>query len=207
MKVSQKIVIPLVSALAGCCGIGIGLLIRQPEINALQKQVAQMQGQYDELVTIIQTQNNEIISLVSQYRSLKLWQVFKKRNKQREARSALVFQYAIYDYFTLLFERLDTGRAFLEDESSFYNTLSLMLDGRDPNSEQMDFIERFVLERHKNQIEELTICDTSKLLERIRDYQAPVKSDRIRLPRVAFPKPKIPKVSLLLPWNKDTREA
>ena len=33
MKIPQQLLAPIVGVLAGCFGIGVGLIIRQPEIN------------------------------------------------------------------------------------------------------------------------------------------------------------------------------
>lgn len=49
MKIPQQLLAPIVGVLAGCFGIGVGLIIRQPEINELHRQVAKLQKKADEL--------------------------------------------------------------------------------------------------------------------------------------------------------------
>ena len=49
MKIPQQLLAPIVGVLAGCLGIGVGFIIRQPEINELHRQVAKLQKKADEL--------------------------------------------------------------------------------------------------------------------------------------------------------------
>ena len=60
MKIPQQLLAPIVGVLAGCFGIGVGLIIRQPEINELHRQVAKLQKKADELKETVRKQNEDV---------------------------------------------------------------------------------------------------------------------------------------------------
>lgn len=110
MKIPQQLLAPIVGVLAGCFGIGVGLIIRQPEINELHRQVAKLQKKADELKETVRKQNDEISALITRYRALQVWQVIQKHDLRKQIEESLVFQYAMNDYFSLMVDRLETGR-------------------------------------------------------------------------------------------------
>ena len=97
MKIPQQLLAPIVGVLAGCFGIGVGLIIRQPEINELHRQVAKLQKKADELKETVRKQNDEISALITRYRALQVWQVIQKYDLRKQIEESLVFQYAMND--------------------------------------------------------------------------------------------------------------
>ena len=88
MKIPQQLLAPIVGVLAGCFGIGVGLIIRQPEINELHRQVAKLQKKADELKETVRKQNDEISALITRYRALQVWQVIQKHDLRKQIEQA-----------------------------------------------------------------------------------------------------------------------
>ena len=61
---NNKVMIAIGAALGLGGGVGIGLLLRQPEINKLHKQVKMLQGDVGRLQSVIEEQNQEIAQLI-----------------------------------------------------------------------------------------------------------------------------------------------
>lgn len=171
MKIPQQLLAPIVGVLAGCFGIGVGLIIRQPEINELHRQVAKLQKKADELKETVRKQNDEISALITRYRALQVWQVIQKYDLRKQIEESLVFQYAMNDYFSLMVDRLETGRDFNEAETAFYAAFSKMLDGKELDADQMESVKSYVEATHSAQIEAMTPCDASEPIERIRNFE------------------------------------
>ena len=101
MKIPQQLLTPIVGVLAGCLGIGVGFIIRQPEINELHRQVAKLQKKTNELEETVRKQNDEISVLITRYRTLQIWQVIQKHDLRKQIEESLIFQYAMNDYSPL----------------------------------------------------------------------------------------------------------
>ena len=183
MKIPQQLLAPIVGVLAGCFGIGVGLIIRQPEINELHRQVAKLQKKADELKETVRKQNDEISALITRYRALQVWQVIQKHDLRKQIEESLVFQYAMNDYFSLMVDRLETGRDFNEAETAFYAAFSKMLDGKELDADQMESVKSYVEATHSAQIEAMTPCDASEPIERIRNFEDGKKERFFHLPQ------------------------
>ncbi len=206
MKIPQHLLAPIVGVLAGCLGIGVGFIIRQPEINELHRQVAKLQKKADELKETVRKQNDEISALITRYRALQVWQVIQKHDLRKQIEESLVFQYAMNDYFSLMVDRLETGRDFSEAETAFYAAFSKMLDGKELDADQMESVKSYVEATHCAQIEAMTPCDVSEPIERIRNFEDGKKERFFHLPQIDLPKFEIPKVEIPLPWKKESEE-
>lgn len=165
MKFPVKTSSPVIGVISGVLGLGIGFglgtLIRQPEINALQKQVRKLQKVADELKLVVQQQNDELTELIIRYQSLKAWQLLQKHGTRANIRERLVIQYGMHDYFSLMLDRLETGRDFLDDETAFYIAFSRKLDDKSLSEEQEECISSYVLSKHGRGIRGMGQCDVS----------------------------------------------
>lgn len=206
MKIPQQLLAPIVGVLAGCLGISVGLIIRQPEINELHQQVAKLQKKADELEETVRKQNDEISVLITRYRTLQVWQVIQKHDLRKQIEESLVFQYAMNAYFSLMVDRLETGRDFSEAETAFYTVFSRMLDGKELDTDQMESIRSYVEAIHGPQIDAMTPCDVSESTERIRDFGNEKKTGFIHLPQIDLPKLEIPKVEIPFLQKKRPKE-
>ena len=110
------------------------------------------------------------------------------------------------DYFSLMVDRLETGRDFNEAETAFYAAFSKMLDGKELDADQMESVKSYVEATHSAQIEAMTPCDASEPIERIRNFEDGKKERLFHLPQIDLPKFEIPKVEIPLPWKKESEE-
>lgn len=165
MKLPVKMSSPVIGVISGLLGLGIGFglgaLIRQPEINALQKQVRKLQKVAAELKIVVQQQNDELTELLIRYQSLKAWQLLQKHSLRTSIREGIVIQYGMHDYFSLMLDRLETGRDFMDDETAFYIAFSRKLDNKSLSEEQEECISSYVLSKHGREIREMDQCDVS----------------------------------------------
>ena len=158
------------------------MLACQPEINVLHKQVRQLQAKAGELEETVRAQNDELSGLFQRYEALKAWNLFQRSELREQIKHSLTFQYAVNDFFSLMLERLDTGRDFTKDETAFYHAMSNMLDGRDLNAEQMECIKQYVNASHERQVARLEPCDSSESLKRIREFESQDDEGFFKLP-------------------------
>ena len=183
------------------------MLARQPEINVLHKQVRQLQAKAEELEETVRAQNDELSDLFQRYEALKAWNLFQRSELREQIKHSLTFQYAVNDFFSLMFERLDTGRDFTEDETAFYHAMSNMLDGRDLNAEQMECIKQYVNASHERQVARLEPCDSSESLKRIREFESKDDEGFFKLPEIKLPEFKMPEINVQFPWDAKRKDA
>ncbi len=175
MKLPIKTSAPLIGVFSGLVGLGIGFglgaLVRQPEINALQKQVRKLQEKSHELRQVVREQNDELAALFLNYQSLKAWQLLRKRSLKNEIREELVIQYGMNDYVSLMLDRLETGRDFQDEETAFYIAFSRKLDNKSLSEEQEECISSYVLSKHSVEIGAMSQCDVSLDLDLINAFE------------------------------------
>ena len=75
----DKVFVALVGTLCGAGGFVAGALVRQPEINKLQKQVACLQADVEELKQVAAEQNDEIKQMLLNYRALGVFAFQQKK--------------------------------------------------------------------------------------------------------------------------------
>lgn len=211
MGVPYKLLVPLTAALAGGFGLGVGMLLRQPEINELQSQVKLLQGKIGELEETARAQNDEIEGLLAQYQGLKAWHLARKGELREQIGESLMLQYALADYLSLLADRLESHRDYTEEEVAFYSAFTAVLDGKELSVERMEDVKKYVNARHRESIKALEPCDTSGQVNRIKNCDAGSgpgfpQFPKIELPKVELPKVEMPNIVIPLPWNKKDGE-
>ncbi len=211
MGVPYKLLVPLTAALTGGFGLGVGMLLRQPEINELQSQVKLLQGKIGELEETARVQNDEIEGLLAQYQGLKAWHLVRKSELREQIGESLMLQYALADYLSLLADRLESHRDYTEEEVAFYSAFTAVLDGEEPGVERMEDIKKYVNARHCESIKALEPCAISGQIDRIKNCDVGGGSSfpqlpKIELPKFELPKVEMPKIEISLPWNKEDGE-
>lgn len=175
MKFPAKTTAPVIGVLSGIVGIGIGFglgaLSRQPEVSALQKQVRRLQKKSQELELVVRQQNDELTGLIVRHQSLKAWQLLQKRGLKADIEEQLVFQYGMHDYFSLMLDRLETGRDFDDGEAAFYIAFSRQLDDKRLSEEHEESIRSYVLGKHAREIRAMSQCDVSLDLDLINAFE------------------------------------
>ncbi|WP_455139832.1 hypothetical protein [Thermophilibacter sp.] len=184
MKLPVKTAGPVIGVVSGLVGLGVGFglgaLARQPEINALQKQVRKLQKKNHELKLVVQEQNDELAELLLRYQSLKAWQLLQKKSLKNDIKERFIIQYGMHDYFSLMLDRLETGRDFQDKETAFYAAFSRMLDDKRLSEEQEERIRSYVLGKHAREVRAMSQCDVSLDIDLINAVEFDERKERER---------------------------
>lgn len=179
---------PLIAAIGGILGAGAGLvagvLIRQPEINKLKKQVKSLQRQVGALQEAVKAQNEEIAALLLKLKSLKIYQVVKKHEVKNEIREALLVQYASKDYLQLVLECARGAYQMDKEDIRFYNAYNKLLAEKKLSQKEQSCIDEYVQEHHQAELSSLQECDIQPVLDEIESFEKeePKPKKKFRLP-------------------------
>ncbi len=165
---NDKVLIAIASALSAGGGLVVGLLVRQPEINRLQKQVEELQADVDQLETIAEEQNHEIAQMLLNYKALKIYQFTQRRQLKESIQDELICQYAALDYLTLLVDSVEPGSKMSADNIRFYKTYGKAIEDGEIDDNELEALKPFVLANHSSEIDRLKECDIRPVFERIR---------------------------------------
>ena len=185
---NNKVMIAIGAALGLGGGVGIGLLLRQPEINKLHKQVKMLQGDVGRLQSVIEEQNQEIAQLIVEYKAVSVIHFFQRSAMKEEIEDILLDQYAAADYLHLLLDCVNGDYIMEPDDVRFYKSFGRMLSNEPIDYDDEEFVKEYVRMRHSGQIRRLELCDTESVLEEIRAYDKNDSDHR--------------KKGLRLPWKK-----
>ena len=165
---------PLIAAIGGALGAGagliVGVLIRQPEINKLKRQVKSLQAQVDALQEAVGAQKEEIAALLLKLKTLKIHQVIRSHEIKNEIREALLVQYASKDYLQLLLECAKGAHQMDKDDVRFYSAYNKLLAEKKLSNNERSCINSYVSERHQAELSSLRECDVQPTLDEIRDF-------------------------------------
>lgn len=161
-------------------GLITGILIRQPEINKLQKLVKRLQKEIDRLEQAVQEQNDEIAALMVEYRALKIYQFSRRKELREGIQDELVFQYATADYLNLLLDYVNADVEMTKDDIRFYETYGKMIAEKPIDYKEKQFIRDYVRARHSLEIDRLEQCETQPVISRIREYDKKPEKPRKR---------------------------
>lgn len=167
---NDKVFVGLVGALCGAGGFVAGVLVRQPEINQLQKQILCLQQDVSELKQVAKEQNDEIKQLLLNYRALGILSFKQKRELKGEIRDELVCQYASHDYLMLLLDVVSTGKKMTPDEIKFYKQYGKMLEDNVIDQQELEILRPMILEKHGREINTMKGCDLQSVFDRIEKY-------------------------------------
>lgn len=174
----DKVFAVLVGTLCGAGGFVAGAMVRQPEINKLQKQVTCLQADIADLKQVAAEQNDEIKQLLLNYRALGVFAFSQKRELKEEIRDELVCQYASYDYLTLLLDVVNTGRKLEPEEVKFYKQYGKMLEDNIIDQRELEQLRPMIMQRHGREIDSMKECDLQLVFDRIEEYNEEKAEDR-----------------------------
>lgn len=166
----DKVFVALVGALCGTGGFVAGALVRQPEINKLQKQVACLQADVEELKQVAAEQNDEIKQMLLNYRALGVFAFQQKKELKSEIQDELICQYASNDYLTLLIDVVSTGRKLDSDEIKFYKQYGKMLEDNIIDQRELEELRPLMMDKHGHEINAMRECDLQSTFDRIEQY-------------------------------------
>ena len=155
----------LVGGLSGSCGITIGCLMRQPEINKLRKMVKQLNKKNSELRKLLDEQMQMIEVLQDEIRAYKFYNFIKKRETRKELRRKLVAQYALKEYCSILLFRDKNREVILDDEQNkFFNIMDGYLSGKNVSKEDQNYMDRYIIAKYNNNIRKCEKWDYHQLI-------------------------------------------
>lgn len=167
---SKKLIMVLSCTITATAGFVAGILVRQPEINKLRKQIEDLQQNNEKLKNALSEQNDKLAQLFISYKSINIFRILKRRKVKEDVRLHLVFQYATSDYLNLMIDRVENKYKMSREEIEFYrNYEKIIADGviEDP---ELELIKEYILSNHFNDIQKLKECDTNLAFERIKNF-------------------------------------
>lgn len=167
---NDKVLLAIASVLGGAGGIVVGILVRQPEISKLQKQVERLQVDIEQLEGVVDEQNAEIAQMIVSYKALKVYQISQRRKIRQSIQDELICQYAAADYLTLLMDCVSSDTKMSKEDLHFYKTYSKMLADNQIDNDELEILRPLILARHPREIERLKECDIHSVFNRIREY-------------------------------------
>lgn len=168
---NDKVMVALAATLAGAGGVIAGVMIRQPEVNKLQKQVKVLQSDIFALKNVVEEQNGEIAQLMLQYKALSVFQISKRREMRQSIQDQLVCQYAARDYLTLMFECATSDRKMTKDEIVFFKTYGRIIADNVIDDSEVEQLCPLVYAVHGSEIDALQECDAMPVLDMIQSYE------------------------------------
>lgn len=168
---NDKVMVALATTLTGAGGVIAGVMIRQPEVNKLQKQVKILQSDISALKNVVEEQNAEITELMMRYKALSIFQISKKREMKQELKEQLVCQYAARDYLTLMFECATADRKMTKDEIVFFKTYGKIIADNVIDDFEVEQLRPLVYAVHGPEIDSLQECDALPVLDMIQSYE------------------------------------
>lgn len=157
--------------LAGIVAVGaflFGFLMRQPKINKLKDQVIILQNNNQSLQAFHQRNQEQFRDLLVQHKALKAYNFIKKSASEEKLKENLVMQYALKNYFDLLFKRIKHEQDLDENEIVFFNAYEKVIDGRKISASDMVKIKDFIFKRHSDELNSFTECDCTAVFEELK---------------------------------------
>lgn len=186
----NKVQVALGIAGGAVAGVVAGVILRQPEINKLQKQVKVLQDRLQEMEEVVKKQNADIATLLVQRESLKIYQFIKRQQLDGQIRELLVEQYAAADYINLLIGRIKGGPDLTDEEILFYRAYKKQIDDKRVSEEERQTVDAYVYKRHGTEIGRLEPCDTQVVFDELRRYNEETQENEKEKRRLFFWKKK-----------------
>lgn len=174
--VNDKAIMAIASILSGLAGFVGGALVRQPEINKLHKMVKKLQEDVDILEQRITEQDNDIAAMLVEYEALKIFQFSRRKEMKSDIQESLILQYAAVDYLQLLVDYAHADIQMTKEDVQFYKAYGKLISGKLVDFKEKECIKSYVMQHHASDIERLKACDSSRVLEEIRQYGSSTKA-------------------------------
>lgn len=165
----KKLLYSILAALIGLGAFLAGILIRQPRINKLKKQVETLQKDNSRLISLCESKQNEYRELLVQHKALKAFQFRKKAVLHDKMVESISMQYAIKDYVSLLIKRVKHEQELSKEEIMFFNAFEKVIDGKTISINDKVKILSYVKAQHETEIKQLKDCDFASILNELED--------------------------------------
>lgn len=159
----------IIGGLIFLTGFIAAILVMQPKINKLKKQVATLQKNNTQLLERCSHLQAEFHELLVQHKALKALHFKKKAESKGRMQENLMMQYAIRDYLELLIKRVKHQQKFDNDEKLFFNAFEGVIDGSVLSASEKVRVKEYVTAHHKADIEALKECDFTLTLNALNE--------------------------------------
>jgi len=146
------------------------LLIMQPKVNKLKKQVAALQKNNAQLLARCDQLQKEFQELFVQHKALKALHFKKKADSKGRLQENLMMQYAIRDYLELLLKRVKTQQKFDGNEKAFFKAFEGVIEGAVLTGSDKTRVKEYVMTHHKAEIDALRVCDFAPTLQALNEW-------------------------------------
>ena len=159
----------IIGGLIFLTGFIAAVLVMQPKINKLKKQVATLQKNNSHLLDRCSQLQTEFRELLVQHKALKALHFKKKAESKGRMQENLMMQYAIRDYLELLIKRVKHQEKFDNDEKLFFKAFEGVIDGAALSASEKVRVKEYVTAHHKADIEALKECDFALTLNELNE--------------------------------------
>lgn len=130
-------------------GFTSGVLVRQPEINRLRKQVKQLQKTNSKLNKMIEEQYRQVEKLRYQNKTLYFYQLIEKHKNKAMYRGELLKLYAIKEYLDLLYIQLVSEKDMDENEIKFFEAFDVFIENqRKISDKDMEYVKKYIISKY-----------------------------------------------------------
>ena len=149
------------AAVAGTA-FGLGRASRQGEINELKRTVQELEDKIEILNSIIEKQNDTIMNLKAENKSLNALRFMEKKKLNNRTRGLVIFEYALKEY--LEFVRLELKQIRLDEtEVVLYDILDRLFYGKEVALEEKGLIKVYITNKYPYEIKHLTPLNDNEL--------------------------------------------
>lgn len=153
--------------LAGGCGIAIGALARQPEVNKLKKENNKVLAENELLRFKVKSLNRSTLILHQKLDALKAYSFTEKAKETAELKGCIKYQYATKEYIELAILKSKQEQELSRNDILYMNIFSGILNGEELSEEEYRIIENRVVPKYREKIENLIEFDCLQLLEQL----------------------------------------
>lgn len=148
----------------------LGFLIRQPQINKLNKRVEHLLEDNNRLQGLCETYQNNFRELLIQHKALKIYNLIKKNASIEKISENLIMQYALNSYMELVLKRVKYEQKLTKSEIAFFNAFENFIDGKKLSIGDKTKIRNFILGRYSAEIKSRKECDYTVILQELGNY-------------------------------------
>lgn len=152
-------------------GLFTGLLLRQPQVNRLKKQVQTLITDNGRLVKLNSKIQKDYAELLLNVKALRAFSFEKKKVKGNLAEN-VILQYSLYDYLTILLKCIRAGEKLEKEELRFLNAFEKVVNGDNLSNGDKNIIKDYTFKRHEQEIKKQMPCDCEHLLAELKSVTA-----------------------------------
>lgn len=148
--------VPIIAVLCTTGGTVLGILIRQPEINKLKKQVRALQKDNSRVKELMRRQQESYEEMLVEYSSIRFYHILVRRKIKQSIRGEIVVGYELKEYVDLLLRAINEGgiNNFSDKEKEFFEISTQLIENRNLkiSEESEKFMSDYIIKKYKTKI-------------------------------------------------------